>query len=51
MTEQGEDRLAKIKALNGGMAPPEEVLGGPAVPAPRVASVVDDDPEVCIETN
>jgi hypothetical protein len=28
MTEQGEDRLAKIKALNGGMAPPEEVLGG-----------------------
>lgn len=28
MTEQGEDRLAKIKALNGGVAPPEEVLGG-----------------------
>lgn len=28
MAEQGEDRLAKIKALNGGVAPPEEVLGG-----------------------
>jgi hypothetical protein len=43
MTEQGEDRLAKIKALNGGIAPPDEVLGGPAVP--QAASVVDD-PEV-----
>lgn len=28
LAEQGEDRLAKIKALNGGVAPPEEVLGG-----------------------
>lgn len=28
MAEQGEDRLAKIKALNGGVAPPDEVLGG-----------------------
>lgn len=28
MAEEGEDRLAKIKALNGGVAPPDEVLGG-----------------------
>ena len=28
MAEQGEGRLAKIKALNGGVAPPEEILGG-----------------------
>jgi hypothetical protein len=28
MADQGEDRLAKIKALNGGVAPPDEVLGG-----------------------
>ena len=28
MVEQGEDRLARIKALNGGVAPPDEVLGG-----------------------
>lgn len=28
MAEEGEDRLAKIKALNGGVAPPAEVLGG-----------------------
>ena len=28
MAEQGEDRLARIKALNGGDAPPTEVLGG-----------------------
>lgn len=27
---EGDDRLAKIKALNGGVAPPEEVLGGRA---------------------
>ncbi|KAK5131135.1 hypothetical protein LTR08_001283 [Meristemomyces frigidus] len=27
--EEGEDRLAKIKALNGGIAPPAEALGGP----------------------
>lgn len=26
----GEERLAKIKQLNGGIAPPEEALGGPA---------------------
>jgi hypothetical protein len=32
MAEQGEDRLAKIKALNGGVAPPEEVLGGRKLP-------------------
>lgn len=35
MTEEGEDRLAKIKALNGGVAPPEEVLGGRACYVPR----------------
>lgn len=28
MADQGEDRLARIKALNGGVAPPDEVLGG-----------------------
>ena len=28
MAEQGEDRLARIKALNGGVAPPAEVLDG-----------------------
>ncbi|KAF2214628.1 hypothetical protein CERZMDRAFT_105202 [Cercospora zeae-maydis SCOH1-5] len=47
MAEQGEDRLAKIKALNGGVAPPEEVLGGPAL-APKIASVDDDPDEVDI---
>ena len=28
LADEGEDRLAKIKALNGGVAPPDEVLGG-----------------------
>jgi hypothetical protein len=55
----GEDRLNKIKGLNGGVAPPEEVLGGPAVPiakassgtqarAPQNVSVADDPDEVDI---
>jgi hypothetical protein len=49
MAAEGEDRLAKIKGLNGGIAPPDEALGGPVVP-PTTASVpkaatVDDDPE------
>lgn len=34
MADQGEERLAKIKALNGGVAPPEEVLGGRTCGAP-----------------
>ena len=51
MAEQGEDRLAKIKALNGGIAPPEEVLGGPAAQGPQVASVADDPEEVDISQN
>lgn len=53
MEEQGEDRLAKIKALNGGIAPPDEVLGGPASPAaqPHSASVADDPDEVDISQN
>lgn len=50
MAEQGEDRLAKIKALNGGVAPPEEVLGGPGS-QPQVASVADDPEEVDISQN
>lgn len=49
MAEQGEDRLAKIKALNGGVAPPAEVLGGPAqsgsVPKPATVQNDDDDPD------
>ncbi len=49
MAEEGEDRLARIKALNGGVAPPEEVLGGPAVP--QAASVADDPDEVDISQN
>jgi hypothetical protein len=48
MAEQGEDRLARIKALNGGIAPPDEVLGGPG---PQVASVADDPDEVDISQN
>ena len=48
MEEQGEDRLARIKALNGGIAPPDEVLGGPG---PQVASVADDPDEVDISQN
>ncbi len=50
MEEQGEDRLARIKALNGGIAPPDEVLGGPAAP-PQAATVVDDPEEVDISQN
>ena len=34
LAQEGEDRLNRIKALNGGVAPPPEVLGGPAVPDP-----------------
>lgn len=48
MSEQGEDRLARIKALNGGVAPPEEVLGGPKT-GPKAATVEDPD-EVDIDT-
>jgi hypothetical protein len=48
MAEQGEDRLARIKALNGGIAPPDEVLGGPG---PQAASVADDPDEVDISQN
>lgn len=51
MAEQGEDRLARIKALNGGIAPPEEVLGGPAGSGPQAASVADDPEEVDISQN
>ncbi|KAK4507145.1 hypothetical protein PRZ48_000879 [Zasmidium cellare] len=50
MAEQGEDRLAKIKALNGGVAPPEEVLGGPTAQGPQGASVADDPDEVDISS-
>lgn len=39
----GEERLAKIKQLNGGIAPPEEALGDPAP-----ASVSNDPDEVDI---
>ncbi|WPH03491.1 Hypothetical protein R9X50_00637100 [Acrodontium crateriforme] len=49
MAEQGEDRLAKIKALNGGVAPPEEALGGPVAGGPKAATVEDPD-EVDIDT-
>ncbi|KAK3704181.1 hypothetical protein LTR37_014021 [Vermiconidia calcicola] len=51
MAESGEDRLARIKALNGGVAPPEEVLGGPKASAPQAATVVDDPDEVDISQN
>ena len=51
MAEEGEDRLAKIKALNGGIAPPDEVLSGPAVPNPQAATVADDPEEVDISQN
>ncbi|KAM0707036.1 hypothetical protein Q7P35_006367 [Cladosporium inversicolor] len=48
MAATGEDRLARIKGLNGGIAPPDEALGGPVVApsasAPKAATV-DDDPE------
>ncbi|KAK4540686.1 hypothetical protein LTR36_009017 [Oleoguttula mirabilis] len=61
MAEEGEDRLAKIKALNGGVAPPAEALGGPAAPtAPTAASsggakgahatTVEDPDEADIDT-
>jgi len=50
MAEQGEDRLAKIKALNGGVAPPTEVLGGPAAPGGPRAATVDDPDEADIDT-
>lgn len=47
MAATGEERLAKIKGLNGGVAPPDEALGGPTVApaatAPKPATV--DDPE------
>lgn len=49
MAEEGEDRLSRIKALNGGVAPPAEVLGGPATP--QAASVADDPDEVDISQN
>ncbi|KAJ8608704.1 hypothetical protein MRB53_039506 [Persea americana] len=40
-----EDRLGKIKQLNGGVAPPSEVLGGPtAVPTTTPQPVSVDDP-------
>lgn len=59
MAESGEERLARIKALNGGVAPPAEVLGGPAAPSqsqaqsqprPQQASVDDDPDEADIDT-
>lgn len=50
MEEQGEDRLNRIKALNGGVAPPKEVLGGPAAEGPK-ATAVDDPDEVDISQN
>ena len=51
MADEGEDRLARIKALNGGVAPPEEILGGPtsettttaAAQGPKAAYVEDPD--------
>lgn len=51
MAATGEERLAKIKGLNGGVAPPEEALGGPTVaqPAnPPQPTAVDDPEEVDI---
>ncbi|KAK5711115.1 hypothetical protein LTR15_012600 [Elasticomyces elasticus] len=45
MAEEGEDRLARIKALNGGVAPADEVLGGPAKPTASRQATVHDDPE------
>lgn len=56
MAATGEERLAKIKGLNSGIAPPEEALGGPTVApaastpasAPKQATVVDDPDEVDI---
>ena len=51
LAEQGEDRLASIKALNGGIAPPDEVLGGPGAQQPQAASVANDPEEVDISQN
>jgi hypothetical protein len=58
MAATGEERLAKIKGLNGGIAPPEEALGGPVVAPPtssttssahsKAATVADDPDEVDI---
>jgi len=52
MAATGEERLAKIKGLNGGIAPPDEALGGPVVApassAPKAATVADDPDEVDI---
>jgi GET complex subunit GET2 len=50
MAEQGEDRLAKIKALNGGVAPPAEILGGPTTTAQPRQATVDDPEEADIDT-
>lgn len=50
MESEGEDRLNRIKALNGGVAPPTEVLGGPAADGPKSATV-DDPDEVDISQN
>ena len=51
MEDQGEDRLNRIKALNGGVAPPEETLGGPAAAGPKAATMADDPEEVDISQN
>lgn len=49
MAATGEERLAKIKGLNGGVAPPDEALGGPTVaPAAPKPATVDDPEEVDI---
>jgi len=50
MAEQGEDRLARIKALNGGVAPPAEVLGGPTAGGESKQATVEDPDEVDIDT-
>lgn len=43
-----EERLAKIKSLNGGIAPPEEALGGPSA---TQASGTENDPDVADISN
>nr|POE65946.1 golgi to er traffic protein 2 [Quercus suber] len=55
LAESGEDRLNRIKALNGGVAPPADVLGGPAVATAesttRARQATAEDPdEVDIDT-